>query len=63
MSFRAGHELSRQEGDTLFAEIDRLRGDRATLEQMCRFFASKFRGQDGIPGKVAASFYERFGET
>lgn len=55
--------LSRHECDILFAEIDRLREERAALEQMCRHFAGIFKGQDNVAGKVAAKFYESFGET
>jgi hypothetical protein len=55
--------LSRREGEILFAEIDRLREERAALEKMCRYFAGKFRGEDSATGKLAASFYERFGEA
>jgi hypothetical protein len=55
--------LSRQEGEILFAEIDRLQEERAALEQLCRYFAGNFRGQDNVAGKAAAKFYERFGET
>jgi hypothetical protein len=62
MCFDWGQDLSRLEGQILFEEIDRLRRDRATLEKMCRYFAAKFRGQDGIPGKVAKAFFERFGD-
>jgi hypothetical protein len=54
--------LSRLEGDILFAEIDRLREERAALEQMCRYFAGNFRGLGTVAGMVAAKFYERFGE-
>jgi hypothetical protein len=55
--------LSRHDGEILFTEIDRLREERAALEQMCRYFAGKCRGQDNVAGKVAATFYEHFGET
>jgi hypothetical protein len=55
--------LSREEGEILFAEIDRLREEREALEQMCRSFAGNLRGQGSVAGMVAAKFCERFEGT
>lgn len=62
MKMNKAETPSKVETEILFAEIDRLRSDRAALETMARYFAGKFRGEDSIAGKVAAAFYERFGE-
>jgi hypothetical protein len=61
ITFPADVVTLKDAGEVLLPEVAQLREERATLEHMCRYFAAKFRGQDNVPGKVAAKFFERFG--